>query len=73
MTKSSRAMLEQLIAGNRDAEAMAELAQSRMRSKRQLLREALVGDLGDHQKYMLTSHLRLIDQRDAEIESLNLQ
>ncbi len=68
LSKSSPAMPEELIAGNQDAEAMAELAQSRMRSKLHLLREAPVGDLGEHQKYMLTSRLRLIDQLDAEIE-----
>src|SRR6266851_10507727 len=67
LSMSSRAMLEELIAGNQDTEAMAELARSNMRSKRAQLREALVGNFGPHQKFMLESHLRLIDQLDHEI------
>jgi transposase len=71
LSMSSRAMLDELIAGNQDAEAMAELARSNMRSKRAQLKEALVGNVGEHQQFMLASHLRLIDQLDAEIESLS--
>lgn len=73
LSMSSRAMLYELIAGNQDTEAMAELARSNMRSKWAQLKEALVGNFGPHQKFMLESHLRLIDQLDQEIESLNKQ
>ncbi|HVC77479.1 MAG TPA: IS110 family transposase [Candidatus Micrarchaeaceae archaeon] len=73
LSMSSRAMLDELIAGNQDTEAMAELARSNMRSKRAQLKEALVGNVGNHQKFMLESHLRLIDQLDAEIASLSDQ
>lgn len=73
LSMSSRAMLDELIAGNQDTEAMAELARSNMRSKRAQLQEALVGNFGPHQKFMLESHLRLIDQLDHEIETLNQQ
>jgi len=73
LSMSSRAMLDELIAGNRDTEAMAELARSNLRSKRAQLKEALVGNFGPHQKFMLESHLRLIDQLDHEIETLNQQ
>src|SRR5436309_11453887 len=55
MSQSSRLMLAELMAGNRDTEAMAELAKSNMRSKREQLKEALVGDVGPHQKFMLES------------------
>jgi transposase len=58
--KSGKAMLEQLVAGNQDVDAMAELAQSNLRSKRGQLREALVGSMGDHQRFMLQSQLRVI-------------
>src|SRR6202162_3088155 len=73
LSMSSRAMLDELIAGNQDTEAMAELARSNMRSKRAQLKEALVGNFGPHQKFMLESHLRLIDQLDHEIDTLNQQ
>jgi transposase len=71
--KSGKAMLEQLAAGNEDAEAMAELAWSNLRSKRGQLREALVGSMGAHQRFMLQSHLRLVEKMEAEIESVNAQ
>ena len=71
LSKSSRSMIDELIAGNEDVAAMAELAQSNLRSKRHLLREALIGDMGEHQKFMLKSHLHMVDQIDEEIESLN--
>lgn len=71
--KSGKAMLEQLAAGNEDAEAMAELALSNLRSKRGQLREALFGSMGEHQRFMLKSHLHLVEEMDAEIEAVNAQ
>jgi len=69
--KSGRAILEQLVAGNEDADAMAELAMSNLRNKRDQLREALVGSMDEHQRFMLQSHLRLVEQMEAEIEEIN--
>ena len=43
MGKSSRAMLRELVAGNTDTAAMAELAESNLRFKKGQLEEALVG------------------------------
>ncbi len=71
--KSGKAMLEQLAAGNEDAEAMAELAWSNLRSKRGQLREALIGSMGEHQRFMLKSHLRLVEEMEAEVEAVNAQ
>ena len=64
-------MLAELMAGNQDTEAMAELAKSNMRSKREQLKEALVGDVGTHQKFMLESLLRNVDRLDAEIAAVS--
>ena len=69
--KTGRAILEQLVAGNEDAEAMAELALSNLRNKRDQLREALVGSMNDHQRFMLQSHLRLVENMETEIEEIN--
>jgi len=69
--KSGKAMLEQLAAGNEDVDAMAELAMSNLRTRRGELREALMGSMGDHQRFMLQSELRLVEQMQAEIERVN--
>jgi hypothetical protein len=71
--KSGKAILEQLAAANEDAEAMAELAWSNLRSKRGQLREALFGSMGEHQPFMLRGHLRLVKEMEAEIEAVNAQ
>lgn len=69
--KSGKAMLEQLVAGNEDTEAIAELALSNLRSRRGELREALVGSMGPHQRFMLKSHLAVIERLQSEIEEVN--
>jgi transposase len=71
--KSGKAMLEQLAAGDEDAEAMAELAWSNLRSKRGQLREALFASMGEHHRFMLKSHLHLVEEMEAEIEAVNAQ
>ena len=49
---SGRAMLEALIAGQRDPAVLAELAQRRMRQKIPALTEALTGRFTDHHAFM---------------------
>lgn len=68
---SGRAMLEALIAGIDDPQAMAELAKGRLKEKRPQLEEALRGLVGPHQRLLLGSHLRHLDFLDAEIDRLN--
>src|SRR3954451_4678148 len=67
---SGRAMIEALIAGNRDAGQMADLAQRRMRVKIPQLTEALVGRFNDHHAFLARAHLDLIDQHTAVISQL---
>jgi hypothetical protein len=50
---SGRAMLKALIAGERSATALAELAQGRLRDKRAALAEVLVGRFTDHHAFLL--------------------
>lgn len=65
MGVSCRRMIEALIAGERDPEALAEMALGRMRPKIGDLRQALVGRFGDHHAFMLRLHLDHIDQLTA--------
>ena len=65
---SGRAMLKALIAGERDAEALADLAQGLLRKKEAQLREALVGRVTDHHAFMLQellNHIEFLDQQIA--------
>jgi len=75
--KSCRAMIEALIAGERDPVVLAELAMTRMRPKIPDLREALVGRFDDHHALMARMHLdhmdeltRIEDRLDGEVDRL---
>jgi len=67
---SGRAMLEALIAGQRDPYALAELAQGRMRGKKSVLQEALTGQFRDHHGWLLRMMLDRIDALSAQIDQL---
>lgn len=67
---SGRAMLESLIAGNRDPAALAELAKRRLRSKIPALTEALTGRFSEHHAFLARVHLDLVDQHTAAIEEI---
>lgn len=70
MGVSAREMLTQLIAGNADPQAMAQLARGRMRSKIDELEQALTGFVQDHHRLMLCLHLEHIDYLNAQIMRL---
>jgi transposase len=67
---SGRAMLDALIAGNRDPAALADLAKRRLRSKIPTLTEALSGRFNDHHAFLARVHLDLIDQHTAAINQI---
>ena len=67
---SGRAMIEALIAGERDPVRMADLAQKRLRNKIPQLTEALVGRFNEHHAFLARVHLDLIDQHTAVIGQL---
>ena len=67
---SGRAMLEALIAGDRDPARMADLARRRMRSKIPALTEALAGRFTSHHAFLARVHLDLIDQHTAAISQV---
>ena len=69
--KSSRDMLEMLIAGCTDVQAIADKARRQMRKKIPQIQEALHGFMGDHQRLMLRLMLNHIDTLDIQILSLD--
>lgn len=68
---SGRAMLAALIAGQDDAQIMAEMARGRLRTKIPALVEALTGSFGAHHAFLCRLHLTRIDELSATIEELS--
>jgi transposase len=70
MGVSGRAMLEALIAGQRDPQVLAELARGRMRGKRGALVQALTGRFDDHHAELARMLLDQYDALTAQIDRL---
>jgi transposase len=73
MGVSARAMLAQIVAGQTDAELMADLARGPMRSKIPQLEKALTGIVQPHHRFVLTQQLDHIDFLDDKIETISLE
>ncbi len=67
---SGRAMIEALIAGNRDPAGLADLAKRRLRSKIPELTEALNGRFTEHHAFLARVHLDVIDRHTEAIDQL---
>lgn len=67
---SSRAMLAALVAGERDPETLAEMAKGRLRSKIPDLVEALNGGFRAHHAFIVSLHLKRIDEFTNAIDAL---
>jgi transposase len=70
---SGRAMLEALIAGDRNPVALADLAKRRLRSKIPALTEALAGRFSQHHAFLARVHLDLIDRHTAAISDITIR
>jgi transposase len=70
-TQSVRAMLEALIAGERNPKVLADLAIGRMRAKRRELAEALDGRFEDHHAELARMLLDQIDALTRQIDQLS--
>ncbi|MGW1617487.1 IS110 family transposase [Streptomyces sp. NPDC002285] len=68
---SGRRMLEALIAGERDPMALAEMAADRLRTRRDLLVEALTGYFTDHHAFLARTMLDRIDEATVMERRLN--
>lgn len=67
---SGRAMLEALIAGDRDPAALADLAKRRLRLKIPALTEALTGRFTEHHAFLARVHLDLIDRHTEAVREI---
>ena len=67
------AMLEALVAGERDTAVLADLAKRRLRSKIPQLTEALTGRFSAHHAFLVKVHLDLIDQFTRTIDDVTAQ
>jgi hypothetical protein len=65
---SARAMLEALIAGQRDVAMLAALARGRLRTKRDQLEAAIRGAFTPHHGFLLTEYLSQLDSFDEAID-----
>ncbi|MCI0396665.1 MAG: IS110 family transposase [Chloroflexi bacterium] len=67
---SGRLMLEALVEGTSQPEAMAELAKGRLRNKMANLEKALTGVVRPHHRFLLAQQLAHLDFLDEQIETL---
>ena len=70
---SGRQMLEALVAGTTDPQAMAALAKGKLKRKQAALEQALAGLVGAHQRFVLREQLGHIDDLDARIARLSAE
>lgn len=68
---SGRAIVKSLIAGESDPERLADLADHRLRAKRERLIEALHGSLSVQRRRLLRMHLDLIETIEGSIDQLD--
>jgi len=71
MGVSGMYMLQALLSGNTDPEALADLAKGKLRKKLPLLRKALEGRFRPHHRFMLGEILVHLDYLDESIERLS--
>jgi transposase len=67
---SGRAMLDALVAGERDPKVLAQLARTRMRGRIGELEEAFAGHFSDHHAWLLLRMLARVDAAGADIAEL---
>jgi transposase len=69
--KSGRAMLRALIRGEHDSEALAELAEGRLRAKIPELKLALEGHFSAHHRFLVEHLLGHLDELERHVEELS--
>ncbi|HEV8190279.1 MAG TPA: IS110 family transposase, partial [Ktedonobacterales bacterium] len=70
---SARAILHALMGGETDPQALAELARGRLRSKRELLAQAVVGRLTAHHAFLLSEQLAHLDDLEEAIARMSAE
>jgi transposase len=71
--KSGRDILEALVGGTTDAAALAQLARGRLREKLPQLEQALSGQFGAHQRFLIAQQLAHIDFLDASLQRVSTE
>ena len=71
MGVSGRAMMEALIRGERDPDALADLAKRRLRAKLPELKKALTARFDDHHAFLLRRMLAHVDGLDEDIAAIS--
>ncbi len=66
---SGRAMLEAMIRGESDPEQLADMAKRRLRAKLPQLRQALLGKVTEHHRFLLRTLLEQVDSLERLIAS----
>lgn len=70
---SAQAMLRELVAGQTDAESLAQLARGRLRSKIPELEKALTGLVQPHHRFLLAKQLAHIDFLDEQVADIGVE
>lgn len=70
---SGRAMLERLVAGEEDTQAMAALAYRTIRASKADIARSLEGVMGEHQRWILRQQLSLIDEFNRRIAEAEVE
>jgi transposase len=70
---SARAILDALVAGETDPATLAELARGRLRTKRDLLAQAVVGRFSAHHAFMISEQLSHLDYLDEAMERVSTE
>jgi transposase len=68
--KSGRAVLEALRSGETDPNKLVELTQGRLKAPREVLVEALRGNVRDHHRFLIQLHLDQIDALNKAVREL---
>ncbi|KPV54797.1 transposase [Kouleothrix aurantiaca] len=68
---SARAILQALVAGETDPSTLAELARGRLRSKRELLAQAVIGHFTAHHAFLISEQLSHLDYLDEAMERVS--
>jgi transposase len=69
--QSGRAILDAIVAGESEPAALAARASARVKASKDVLAEALRGRVRDHHRFMIRSHLRLIDAIREEVAGID--
>lgn len=70
---SARAMLAAIVAGEGRPAVLADLAEGRLRNKRDLLEQALTGVVRAHHRFLIAEHLIQLDNLEEQISRFDAQ